>query len=188
MKLLERKLPELRSARVCCRLLEPHEAIRMVEFRQDNRLHLESWEPRRPPEFFTEGFWEIQLRLALKDFRDGVSACFAILSADEDEVFGVCNYTGIVRGTFQSCHLGYALSHRHEGAGIMYEALSLTNDYIFRDLGLHRIMAGYLPHNDRSRRLLERLGFEKEGFARKYLKINGHWEDHVLTSLINPST
>ena len=67
----------------------------------------------------------------------------------------------------------------------MFEALSLTNAYMFADLGLHRIMAGYLPHNDRSGKLLDRLGFEKEGLARKYLKINGRWEDHVLTSLIN---
>jgi len=46
-------------------------------------------------------------------------------------------------------------------------------------------MAGYLPHNERSGKLLDRLGFEKEGLARKYLKINGRWEDHLLTSLIN---
>jgi ribosomal-protein-alanine N-acetyltransferase len=67
----------------------------------------------------------------------------------------------------------------------MFEALSLTNAYMFDDLGLHRIMAGYLPHNERSGKLLDRLGFEKEGLARKYLKINGRWEDHLLTSLIN---
>jgi ribosomal-protein-alanine N-acetyltransferase len=34
---------------------------------------------------------------------------------------------------------------------------------------------------------LGRLGFEKEGLARKYLKIDGRWEDHLLTSLINDS-
>lgn len=157
----------------------------MARFRQENRRHLEKWEPRRSPEFFTEGFWQIQLRVALRDFRDGSNVCFCLLSPGEDEVMGVCNYTNIVRGTFQSCHLGYALAARHEGSGLMFEALTLSNDYMFRDMGLHRIMAGYLPHNDRSGRLLERLGFEKEGFARRYLKINGKWEDHVLTSRIN---
>jgi ribosomal-protein-alanine N-acetyltransferase len=44
-----------------------------------------------------------------------------------------------------------------------------------------------MPANTRSARLLEKLGFEKEGFARRYLYINGRWEDHVLTSLINPN-
>jgi ribosomal-protein-alanine N-acetyltransferase len=157
----------------------------MAEFRNANRHHLTEWEPSRRPEFYTEGFWQVNLRIALKDFRDGGSACFCLLTPAEDQVIGVCNYTSIVRGTFQSCHLGYALSHQYEGQGIMFEALNLTNDYVFEELGLHRIQAAYLPHNERSGALLERLGFEKEGFARRYLKINGVWEDHILTSLIN---
>jgi ribosomal-protein-alanine N-acetyltransferase len=185
MRLMKRKLPRLCTDRLQARLLEPHDADLMVQFRDENRDHLEQWEPRRQPEFFTEGFWEVHLRLTLRDFREGASACFVLLSPNDDEVLGVCNYTNIVRGTFQSCHLGYALAEKHEGKGIMFEALSLTNGYMFNDLGLHRIMAGYLPHNERSGKLLDRLGFEKEGLARKYLKINGRWEDHVLTSLIN---
>ena len=139
------------------------------------------------PEYFTEAFWQVHLRVCLRDFRDGASVSFALLSPNEDEVLGVCNYTNIVRGTFQSCQLGYALAEKHEGQGLMFEALSMTNRYMFDKLGLNRIMAGYLPHNDRSGALLDRLGFEKEGFARRYLKINGRWEDHVLTSLVNES-
>ena len=54
----------------------------------------------------------------------------------------------------------------------------------FDELGLNRVMAGYLPHNERSATLLLRLGFEKEGYARRYLKINGKWEDHILTALV----
>lgn len=166
-------------------MLEPHEAPLMAAFRIANKHHLTVWEPSRRPEFYTDGFWQVNLRIALKDFRDGGSACFSLLTPDEDEVIGVCNYTNIVRGTFQSCHLGYALSYKYEGQGIMFEALTLANHYMFNELGLHRIQAAYLPHNERSGGLLERLGFEKEGFARRYLKINGIWEDHILTSLIN---
>lgn len=50
----------------------------------------------------------------------------------------------------------------------------------FTVLKLHRVMANYRPENLRSERLLARLGFEKEGLARSYLKINGSWADHVL--------
>ncbi len=181
---MTRQLPRLQSDRILVRLLDPHEASLMVAFRQTNRDHLEQWEPKRSPEFFTEGFWQIHLRLSLRDFRDGTSACFCLLNPEEDEVLGVCNYTNVVRGTFQSCHLGYALGQKHEGKGLMFEALSMTNKYMLEEMGLNRIMAGYLPHNDRSAVLLEKLGFEKEGFARRYLKINGKWEDHVLTSLV----
>ena len=187
MRLKIQKLPRLYSERLQVRLLEPHEKDLMVRFRNENRDYLKPWEPLRRPDFFTEGFWEIQLRLTLRDFREGASAGFVLLSPVEDEVLGVCNYTNIVRGTFQSCQLGYALAEKHQHKGLMFEALSMTNQYMFDDLGLHRIMAGYLPHNERSGKLLDRLGFEKEGLARKYLKINGRWEDHQLTSLINDS-
>lgn len=188
MKLMQQRLPLLYSERVHVRLLDPDEAAKMVRFREENRLHLAQWEPRRQPEFFTEGFWQIHLRLNLRDFRDGSSCCFVLMTPEEDEVMGVCNYTNIVRGTFQACQLGYALARKHEGRGIMFEALSMTNRYMFRELGLNRIMAGYLPHNERSGALLARLGFEKEGFARRYLKINGRWEDHVLTALLNETS
>ncbi len=61
-----------------------------------------------------------------------------------------------------------------------------TIDYAFRELRLHRIMANYRPENGRSGRLLERLGFVREGYARDYLFIDGAWRDHVLTSKTNP--
>ncbi len=185
MMLRKRNMPRLCSDRLIVRLLEPHEAGLMVRFREENRDHLKQWEPTRQAAFFTEGFWEAHLRLTLRDFREGTSVSFVLMSPSEDEVLGVCNYSTIVRGTFQSCHLGYALAEKHEGKGIMFEALSLANTYMFSDLGLHRIIAGYLPYNVRSEKLLDRLGFEQEGLARKYLKINGRWEDHVLTALIN---
>jgi ribosomal-protein-alanine N-acetyltransferase len=178
------KLPKLFTDRLICRLLEPHEAKLMCSFRRENKNHLERWEPLRKPSFFTESFWQAQLRTQLRDFREGVSANFSILDKDEMFIVGVCNYTNIVRGTFQSCQLGYAIAKQCEGQGLMEEALRRTNDFVFSQLGLHRIMAAYLPHNQRSGSLLGRLGFKREGFAEKYLKINGIWEDHVLTSKI----
>jgi ribosomal-protein-alanine N-acetyltransferase len=68
----------------------------------------------------------------------------------------------------------------------MTEALSIAINYVFEELNLHRIMANYMPHNRRSGNVLKRLGFVVEGYARDYLMINGKWEDHIFTSLINP--
>ncbi|MFT5014899.1 MAG: ribosomal-protein-alanine N-acetyltransferase, partial [Dinoroseobacter sp.] len=118
--------------------------------------------------------------------QQGLSVALTILDDTDSEVLGVCNFTNIVRGTFQSCHLGYALSARYQGQGLMAEALKPACRYIFETLMLHRIMANYLPRNERSGRLLAKLGFEVEGEAKQYLLIDGHWEDHILTSLINP--
>lgn len=51
---------------------------------------------------------------------------------------------------------------------------------------MHRIMAGYMPSNKRSEAVLMKMGFQREGYAKNYLLINGKWEDHNLTALINP--
>jgi len=168
------------------KLLEPSKSREMLNFRQENRTFLEPWEPKRPPEFFTQSFWNLQLQHNLNEFREGRSACFSLINPDETEVLGVCSYTNIVWGTFRACHLGYAIAEKHQGRGIMGEALTMSIPYMFQELQLHRIMANYMPHNQRSGRLLEQLGFKKEGQAEKFLSINGRWEDHVLTALVNP--
>jgi ribosomal-protein-alanine N-acetyltransferase len=69
----------------------------------------------------------------------------------------------------------------------MQEAMEVAITYVFQNLNMHRIMANYMPHNRRSGNLLRKLGFVVEGYARDYLMINGKWEDHILTSLINDS-
>lgn len=180
-------LPLIKTKKLTLKLLEPSNADLMVNFRVENKQHLTPWEPLRPAEFFTAGFWEMQLRQAIQEFRVGHSVCLVIMDADETEVYGVCNFTFIQKGTFLACHLGYALAKKHQQQGIMTEALKAGIDYMFNDMGLHRIMANYMPCNDRSARLLERLGFIVEGKAKDYLQINGRWEDHILTSLVNPA-
>jgi len=67
----------------------------------------------------------------------------------------------------------------------MREALASALAYVFGELRLHRVMAAYVPTNERSGRLLKSLGFEVEGYAREYLLLDGVWRDHVLTSRIS---
>lgn len=67
----------------------------------------------------------------------------------------------------------------------MTEALRLATCFVFDDLHMHRIMANHGPQNQRSARVLRRLGFVVEGYARKYLLVHGEWHDHVLTALTN---
>lgn len=67
----------------------------------------------------------------------------------------------------------------------MTEAVAKAIEYMFEQQKLHRIMANYMPSNKKSAQLLQKLGFIVEGLAKKYLLINGQWEDHILTSLTN---
>ncbi|MDK1285974.1 GNAT family N-acetyltransferase [Pseudoalteromonas umbrosa] len=70
----------------------------------------------------------------------------------------------------------------------MTEILEASIGYMFNIVGLNRIMTNHMPHNVASERVLLKLGFEKEGVARKYLKVAGQWEDHILTSKLNECT
>ena len=103
-----------------------------------------------------------------------------------ERVIGSVSFTNVSRGALQGCWLGYSLDGREQGNGYMTEALRAAIPHAFRVLKLHRIMAGYMPRNRRSARVLRRLGFRVEGRARQYLLIAGRWEDHVLTSLVKP--
>jgi len=69
----------------------------------------------------------------------------------------------------------------------MTEALTAAIKYVFEELNLHRVMANYMPGNEKSAKLLHRLGFVVEGHAREYLRLAGEWQDHTLTALINES-
>jgi [ribosomal protein S5]-alanine N-acetyltransferase len=182
-------LPELQTERLVVALARPGMHAVMARFLERNfATHLARWSP--PPErgFFTEGFWRDRLALSVEEFQADRAARFVMRPRDDagGEIIGTCNYTNIVRGAFHACHLGYQIGHSHEGRGLMTEALRATNAYMFETMRLHRIMANYRPENERSARVLERLGFVREGLARDYLFIDGAWRDHILTSLTNP--
>ena len=160
----------------------------MVSYFETNREHLSPWEPPFPSGLFTMSFWERRLVQNRQEYRAGKSMRLVLLPKDGGEdgaVVGLANFTQFVRGAFMACTLGYSLDQDAQGKGLMFEALSEATRHVFEVLGMHRVMANYLPTNERSGKLLRRLGFEVEGYARDYIFINGSWHDHILTSLIN---
>jgi len=163
----------------------------MVRFLDENFAgHLERWSPPPAAEFFTERYWGERLAVSVEEFQADRAVRFVLQprgAAEDGAILGTCSYTNIVRGAFHACHLGYQVARSHEGQGLMAEALRCANGFMFEQFRLHRIMANYRPENDRSRRLMERLGFVREGLAKDYLFIDGAWRDHVLTSLVHPA-
>jgi ribosomal-protein-alanine N-acetyltransferase len=104
--------------------------------------------------------------------------CFLICNREDDSIAGVMNLSQIARGYFQSAYLGYYAFAPLAGQGLMSEGLDLVLRHSFRKLKLHRLEANIQPDNDRSRQLVERAGFEYEGYSPRYLKIGGRWRDH----------
>ena len=167
------------------RLVSIADAERLVNFYQENHDHLKLWEPLREDGYHSSESWAARLITRVKEQENGQSAYFAAFDENE-KIIAVCSLTNIIRGPFLACHMGYAVAKDQEGKGVMKNLCGFVIDYAFNQLHLHRLMANYMPNNERSRCLLETLGFRQEGLAKSYLKINGKWEDHVLTSLVNP--
>ncbi|HAT8742753.1 TPA: GNAT family N-acetyltransferase [Legionella pneumophila] len=102
---------------------------------------------------------------------------------DDQQIIGVFNISGIMRGVFKSAYLGYYATEESAGKGLMSQALKLVLKEIFTTLDLHRIEANIQPTNTASIQLAKKNGFIKEGFSPRYLKINGIWQDHFRFAL-----
>lgn len=185
---LETAFPTLESPRTILRLAQPNDVPAIIDYYTLNKSHLAPFEPTKSEEFYTKSFWYLEVKRRLDDFR--IDRSFKVFLCNKENpkvIIGSINFTNFVRGVVQACTLGYSLAAVEQGKGYMTEGLRVAIAYLFTEMNLHRIMAAYLPHNQRSGLVLRRLGFQVEGYARDYLMINGQWQDHILTSLINPN-
>ncbi len=158
----------------------------VLYYLENNRTHLQPWNPPEPPGLYTHAYWERQIAEIHELFEKGTQVRFWLFEPHQpSRLVGTIGFSQIFRGPFCSCTLGYQLDHQFEGQGYMTEALRAAIRYMFEEQQLHRIAANYRPENIRSGRLLARLGFHIEGFAKNYLYVDGAWRDHILTALIN---
>ncbi|WP_049622413.1 GNAT family N-acetyltransferase [Frateuria defendens] len=179
-------LSPLRTARAAIRLPEAADAPLLLRFRLENRAHLAPWEPVREADYYTLAGTRAAIAEGRRAAAEDRGYRLAAFAPDGSAVLATFAFSNVVRGAFQACHLGYAVDAGQQGRGLMHEVLQAALAWAFGDLGLHRVMANYMPRNLRSARLLERLGFEREGYAPRYLRIAGAWEGHVLTAKVRP--
>ena len=156
------------------RLLTPDDAEELAALYVANRDFLAPYNPVQPEVFFTPAGQRERLVTA-----NGVERWrFAIL--DGSEIAGTVSITDVVRGARQSGNIGYWVAEPSNGRGLATSAVGQVVEFGFDEAGLHRLEAGTLLGNLRSQRVLEKNGFERYGIARRFLKIAGEWQDHVL--------
>jgi [ribosomal protein S5]-alanine N-acetyltransferase len=109
---------------------------------------------------------------------------FLVCENDGDAIVGSINLSQIFRGGFQSAYVGYQVGAPFARQGYMTEALQLVLKYAFDAMKLHRIEANIQPSNVASIALVKRVGFSKEGYSRRYLKICGRWRDHERWAIV----
>ena len=155
-----------------------------AQLREQSRAFLTPWEPSWPPDDLTRAAFRRRLRRQTEDMTRDESFAFLIFDSTADELLGGLTLGGVRRGVAQAATLGYWMGAPHAGKGRMTRAVAAVARFGFDTLRLHRIEAACIPENAPSLALLERTGFQREGFARAYLKINDAWRDHILLALL----
>jgi ribosomal-protein-alanine N-acetyltransferase len=163
---------------------QPIDYAAWAQLREASRRHLSPWEPQWSIDETTRAAYCRRLRQYADDLAsDGGYAFFAFRMKDMALAGGI-TLSNVRRGVAQAASVGYWIGQSFAGRGHMTDAMQTLVPYAFDHLRLHRLEAACLPHNAASIRVLEKVGFKPEGLARRYLKIDGRWQDHLLFALI----
>lgn len=158
----------------------------IVDFYARNKDFFKYFDPERSELFYKINTHKNIIKMELEEIKSSKMLKFWIYKKeDKRNIIGMINFVNIYRGVFLSATVGYKLDEKEQHKGYMTEALHTAVMIVFEELKLHRIEANIMPHNKPSLELVKRLGFEYEGLAKKYLKINGKWEDHIHMTIIN---
>lgn len=166
-----------RSKNLLIRNLTPEDDKQLLNYYVRNKKYLENFEPKRDFQFYT---LEVQNNILIESYRqllNGVALDFGIFK--NERLIGKIKISNIVYGIFKNGILGYSIDENEQGKGFMKEAVNEVVNYAFNELELHRIEASVLVDNERSKRVLIGCGFEELGRNKKYLYINGGWQDHI---------
>ena len=162
------------------RFAEPEDADAMVDLLERNHSFFAPYEPRRAPEQLRPDV-QRELLAAIEARRGrGDEYAFGVFLAEGDLLIGRVNLTNVVRRAFMNAYLGYYLDRAYNGRGYMTKAVDAVVDFAFGPGRLHRVQAAVMPDNLASNRVLEKVGFRREGFAPRYLRIDDRWRDHYL--------
>lgn len=173
------------TQRLVLTLSHPKLTKEVCRFHNENKAAFAGTEPCRPDSFYTLNGVKDNLRYDDKLSRKCEEFRFWITEKGSDEIIGTVCIASILFGSVKSCFLSYKVAEKHQGKGYATEAVNEVCRFAFTILQLHRIESYVMPRNIKSCRVMEKLGFEKEGVSRRCLEVNGVWEDHIRFSLLN---
>lgn len=176
--------PVLKGARIYMRPPTVNDWRMWAEVRAESRAFLEPWEPTWPADALSRLSFRRRVRLYQRDARADQAYAFFIFSQNDHQLLGGLTLSNVRRGVTQSASAGYWMGRRFTRQGYMAAAVSLSVEWAFGEMGLHRVEAACLPENQPSSDLLRKCGFSEEGYARQYLRIDGRWRDHLLFAIL----
>lgn len=156
-----------------------------AQLRERSRAYLTPWEPIWPSDDLTRAGFRRRLRRYSEDALADRAYPFLIFREQDGALVGGITLANVRRGIVQAGTVGYWTGEPYAGRGYMTTALRLLLPTLFGELNLHRVEAACIPSNAASVRVLEKCGFVREGLARRYLCINGVWQDHLLFGMLH---
>jgi ribosomal-protein-alanine N-acetyltransferase len=177
--------PVIDAERVTLRTPQMSDYPAWAELRAASRDFLTPWEPLWAADELSRSSFRRRVRHYLRDLREDMGYALFIFSTADDALVGGLTLCNVRRGVTQACTLGYWIGATYARQGYMTAAVRAVIPFVFDSLELHRLEAACLPSNTASIKLLERTGFGHEGLARRYLRINGVWQDHLLYALLD---
>jgi ribosomal-protein-alanine N-acetyltransferase len=178
-------LPTVEGDGVYLRAPQMSDYSEWTTLREASRAFLTPWEPTWPSDDLSRSAFRRRLRRYAEDQRADTSYAFFLFRKADDALVGGLTLANIRRGVAQAGSLGYWIGEPFARRGLMAGALQGLVPFAFESLRLHRLEAACIPSNAASIRLLEKMGFAREGYAREYLCINGLWQDHLLFARLN---
>ncbi len=171
------------TERLALRLPRPNDVAEMRRAMRKNDAHLRPWSvaPAAGEDPASLAAVSAAVLRHRREWKRGQAFVMLILPRGDDRVvIGRIALGGVLRGAFQNAYLGYWLDEEHQGRGLMTEAVRAATSFAFTAAGLHRLQAAVMPSNQASLRVLDKVGYRREGLAERYLCIAGKWEDHLL--------
>ncbi len=171
----------LYGKRVVLRPLTSSDFAAFAEVRLRNEAWLTPWEPARPPgvEDPASSRSAFHARCSARDRDRQFDAGYSFGLFVDGQFSGEVNLNGMIRGAQQSATIGYWIDQARAGHRYVAEGVVAVLRFAFEELSLHRIEICIVPRNAKSLRIPQVLGLREEGLARRFLQINGTWEDHV---------
>lgn len=156
------------------------DAAQWSKLRRRDRDYLRQWEPGSSGDWedrHAAAAWPAQWSALRGLGRRGHGLPFVIMV--DGEFAGQLTVGNVVRGSLCSAWVGYWVASDRAGGGVATAAVALAVDHCFAEAGLHRLEATVRPENERSIRVLTKVGFRREGLFQRYLEVAGAWRDHL---------
>ena len=151
-----------------------------AQLRYESREFLKPWEPTWSEDHLTAKSFKNRVAWSRKSISLGTAIPLMLFKKNDGDLVGAITLDNIRRGPSQMGTLGYWTGKKYARQGYMKEAIRLMVGYAYSSIDLSRIESSCLPENRASISLLEKSGFNYEGVAQNYIKINGRWRTHMI--------